>query len=57
MCILHTALLLTKRAIAAKILKYIKDTKTLLEKSHDYSNPYSLIKSIQFRHKPFIVAM
>lgn len=57
MCILHTTLLLTKRAIAAKILKYIKDKKTLLKKSHDYSNPYSLIKSIHLRHKPFIVAM
>lgn len=33
MCILHTTSLLTKRAIAAKILKYIIDTKTLLKKS------------------------
>lgn len=37
MCILHTTLLLTKRAIAAKILKYIKDTKTLLKKSSQSS--------------------
>lgn len=36
MCILHTTSLLTKRAIATKILKYIIDTKTLLKNLHNH---------------------
>lgn len=58
MCILHTTSLLTKRAIAAKILKYIKDAKTLLEKSSQSSTieRYRIVKPITIQIKnPMII--